>query len=1144
MKKSGLIASSALALLAFAQPARAFSTRVHITIANDVRRAIIASGSNRVALRLSPHSAELSAEDAQAIVDHPFEFRAGSVGPDNIAFPGMTDPSHAVGQRPFEQCEALYQAAERPEERAYALGCFLHGATDAVAHHYVNYLSGETFTLNPVASGRGTSFSNVVRHITAESMIQRAALGLDPDRFGPGELAHSLPKGFVQRTYFDETSPLYALMGKHARAKLDAARAKTPGATLPEIIAAAGLAPADHLVLTPVYLREIDAERQKLRATLVADIAAMQNTSTPDGAELGVGPGADGQLGTPDDTTDCTVGCPTLYATYKTYVSLLTPRVDAGGGTLTPPFDKLSNKLGADLFQFLPAYLETIEGVSAKLNGPLTPGQGSAFDLSAADLPLLLGPLDAWANDVTAIDYVTVAQNVLPGWLIELQDALDTVGVNVDLPDILAALLDPVIEPVKEAIKDYAIGQARQFVDDLVTELEATQSTVEAEFEAKLAAGSSPELGGTLLDNFYESGLYAHSFNAAAAALAQRASVLPAGNDPVGIGPATFDASHTPSWMQLGACDYLRDAVFPLGLGVKGALGVKKGDKTFAATAADDSPVECHDGSLDAFATTPSATNCALVSLDDLVADPSHRGSVSRSYPPALGGASLTCLNLAVPGLPAPPPGAGGAGGSIGAGGSGASGPGTGGLGGAGGAAPNADDGDADDDGCSCRVAAPQHPGAAGFFGLGLGALLLSRRRRRARFLAPLALSALVALAAGGCGGGDDDDDDGATDGAGGGTSASGGAAGGGGSGTPGGGSGGGGGSAGIGGMNGAGGGGGSGGESGAQQLINALGKSTWRGTHDRGGRERSVEMRFDAGSLLWAEIVNPFGPSRKRTMRTMNVEADAKTVHTTVITPAGWPVGPDNGKKEDWTLELRAGTPRTLVATRGGVVEEYEEGAFAPPESGLTAVVRVFDPGGAMDNAFCNANTFSSPDRGVIWAFARGESAEAATATDVVAGAPLLSWADRSGGNNFAITDVPGFDLAGGTELDDQFNFVVLYLGTVSHPGGPFEMRERDDDILDALWAFVGDGVGSSNLNDLFLEVHGHVPADATDDEPAANFAAQDLPIEAMILRCDGQIDGQAVDLEANLNNGGFRLVGEQPTKPLVNDTLFPPAL
>jgi hypothetical protein len=46
------------------------------------------------------------------------------------------------------------------------------------------------------------------------------------------------------------------------------------------------------------------------------------------------------------------------------------------------------------------------------------------------------------------------------------------------------------------------------------------------------------------------------------------------------------------------------------------------------------------------------------------------------------------------------------------------------------------------------------------------------------------------------------------------------------------------------------------------------------------------------------------------------------------------------------------------------------------------------------------------------------------------------------------------------------------------------------------------------------------------------------------MILRCDGQIDGQAVDLEANLNNGGFRLVGEQPTKPLVNDALFPPAL
>ena len=73
---------------------------------------------------------------------------------------------------------------------------------------------------------------------------------------------------------------------------------------------------------------------------------------------------------------------------------------------------------------------------------------------------------------------------------------------------------------------------------------------------------------------------------------------------------------------------------------------------------------------------------------------------------------------------------------------------------------------------------------------------------------------------------------------------------------------------------------------------------------------------------------------------------------------------------------------------------------------------------------------------------------------------------------------------------------------------------------------------------------MHGHFAPDATEDEPEANFPAGDLPIEAMLLRCDGSIEGQAVDLEANLAGGGFRLVGEHATKPLVDAGLFPPAL
>src|SRR5262249_29443326 len=160
------------------------------------------------------------------------------------------------GQRPFEQCELLYQAAVIAEEKAYALGCFLHGSTDAVAHHFVNYFSGETFTLNPLSNSHQFSLENAVRHIVHESMIQRSALTLAPEKFTFGELTHAIPDGFLLRAYFDQQSPLWQLMSARAKAKLDAARTQNPSSPLWLVIPTAGLAVADHLVLSPIYLSE------------------------------------------------------------------------------------------------------------------------------------------------------------------------------------------------------------------------------------------------------------------------------------------------------------------------------------------------------------------------------------------------------------------------------------------------------------------------------------------------------------------------------------------------------------------------------------------------------------------------------------------------------------------------------------------------------------------------------------------------------------------------------------------------------------------------------------------------------------------------------------------------------------------------
>jgi hypothetical protein len=308
------VALIALVVLAVPRPATAYTTRVHIALANEIRDSLIAGGGRTIKLAQSDAIVKLSEQDARAILAHPLAFRAGSVGPDNMIFPGMTDPSHALFQRPFEQCELLYQAAVTDEDRAYSLGCFLHGSSDAVAHHYVNYLTGETFTLTPLASGREQEFSNVVRHIAAESMLEDAMMHLNPKIFDGGGLTHSIPIPFVQRAYFTRDSALYQMMAKRAFERFDHSRKTRPEGRLHDVLAISELEPADHLVLSVVYLQWIDEALSSLQGRF----KSLQDRTTGEGAQLGAGPGPDGRLGTPDDTTACSATCPRLYAEYST----------------------------------------------------------------------------------------------------------------------------------------------------------------------------------------------------------------------------------------------------------------------------------------------------------------------------------------------------------------------------------------------------------------------------------------------------------------------------------------------------------------------------------------------------------------------------------------------------------------------------------------------------------------------------------------------------------------------------------------------------------------------------------------------------------------------------------------------------------
>jgi len=1096
-----LAIGAASAVLTDARDAHAFGTRIHIVIANKVRDAAIAGGGT-IKLALGEYTVTFDAADQKAIVEHPLELRAGAIGPDNMIFPAMTDPSHAIEQRPYEQCQLLYDAAVVDAERAYAIGCFLHGATDAIAHHYVNFMTGETYTFNPITNARKASWTNVVRHVVSELAIQKSAFKLDPGAFTLGNLQHAIPRGFVLRTYMDDTSPLWKVMGKHALEKYEAAKAANPGASMATVLSKAGLAPAEQLVLLPIYVKEIEAARKKVRDDIVKRIAVMQDWTSAEGSKLKVTAGKDGKLGTPDDATSCSASCAIEYANYFVRVRLLAPRYDAGGKELPSAFDKVSDKLGADLFQLLPAELQTIENISAKLNAPLS-GAGDGLDLDRADIPVVFAPMRKWADDITTIDYETLARAVTPEWLTALSDAFSSVGVKVSISGILGEVLRPIIQPIKDAVKSYALDKAEEYIGTLIDEYKASYVTIGKEFDGRLAAAAGPGLSGTALDHFFDSGLYVHSFNIAAAAIAKHELILPEAPD---VGPATFDASYTPAWMQAGLCGYLRTAIFPLGIDVKGSLTVKDASGTFAAKIESDSPVECHEGSLGAFASAATIANCKLTSLAKLMSDP--KGSISRAHPPSFGDPAPKCKNLEIPGLPPPPP----PGSEDDAG------------------VPTDDAGNPIDPeatgtakGCGCRAPGTSNEAPLVATLALAGALLVVARRRRVAAV----VASLSTLLAAGCGGGSTTDtppvEDTAIDTSEEDTNSP--------DATP------------V--------------DTGVDvrpdvpkdnPLLKALGDSVWSAEQTRmfgtKSKKRAFELRFQSSSLEWAEIQNPYGPARARELRVFVPEPDGKTVKTTVITPTGWPVTIRNGVKEDWTLEVMPGSPRTLKVTKLGAspeVETFVEGAWPKPTSGLTAFVNVFSSSGKVNEAFCTAG-LGSFDYKTVWDFARGKGVEPALGSDLVAGARLLEWKDLTGANKFAVTDVDGFDRLGGTELSDQYDFVVTYRGTIKHPGGLFKMRERDDSVEDAVWSFIGPKVGSSLVSDLFLEVHGYIWANKTPDEPSLSLALGDVPVEIMVVRCAKAI--KPVDVEVSLGGGAWTLVGSTASTPEIDDKLFPPAL
>ncbi|MEQ1565102.1 MAG: zinc dependent phospholipase C family protein [Myxococcota bacterium] len=1000
--------------------ASAYTTRVHIALANEIHAALLASGDGSIALLGGEDRVTLAPEDANAILDNPLAFRAGSIGPDNFVFPALTDQTHGLGLRPYDQCEDLYEQALDDAEKAYALGCFLHGASDAVVHHYINFLSGETFTLTPITAEREDSIDNAVRHIVAEAMLQDAALELRPDLFEAARMMHDIPNGFVERELVNLDGRVWARMVSKVMPKILEVQDDFPALPLVLQIGLVDLTPSEQLALLPLYIQGLAEDMQRLGPLLEEFVVGAQDWSVEPGATLQVTAGSDGVFGTSDDETDCSWGCPEMYVGYFTAIALLEERADHDG----PAWIEIIEDLGEDLASLPAVYVLTVGNVSAELTDDLVLGE-EPVDIETDAVTAAFEPLELWIEDTLSLSDDVVEQ-LLPDWILDIRDWLhDTFGIEINLGAIVNELLEPLIEPIKDAIRQDIETLAEDELGYVLDEIDAQIDPLTEEFRDRLVDAAPPDLEGTVLDHLFDSGLWMGSFNNGAVALSDPSMVLPIDDAFEGVGGASFDASYSVSWMQVSRCP-VGEAAFPLGYDVRGLLSVRDDGGDHQAADVGDAPIECHDGALDAFG-TPSPAACAIVSLDELEDGRSTRGSLSRAFPPEAVDVGLVCGGFAMPELPPP-----------------------------------------DDAACSTG------PASATAW-IWLVVLGLARRRW---WGAP-------ALAASACGwvgpAGSDRSSDAVQRAA----------------------------------------------EAGA--LADSLGRTVWHGEQVRDGKVRPVELQFRADLGIWAEVVSPYGPSRKPQMRSL-VPIDGTSFRSVGANPEGWPVGVEDGARSKFDVGLGA----DLTLTRGGATETWSPGPVADP-SGFTAYARGFAPEGEVDDGFCDA--IIGIDSKPMLDFARGDllMRHEEIAFDVATGVPLGKWPEQG---NFSLSAVPGFAT---TDLDLNNRFMVRYRGTIDHPGGTLSVRERDDEVHGLLWVFAGDAVDHGTMNDVFLEVHSLVWLDETSDEPSASFPAGPLELEVIVLYCEGGSD--AVEVEIRQGGGWTRLDLVQVT-PHAEPRWFQPRL
>ncbi|MGH1347387.1 MAG: MYXO-CTERM sorting domain-containing protein [Nannocystales bacterium] len=686
-----VMAAAAIALIP--ESATAYKPTSHIAVGNliadEMMRNWRAEGCDpeeqewcgQPAIRLLGPSTEtrfvvLTDENARAIMDNPLEFRGGIVGPDNTPGVGLTEPSHGGHFFPFSQCQALLDEAADGPERAYALGCFVHGIMDNNVHHVVNYFTGETFTMYPkdaVADGQHEfSLLNVVRHMTVESKIDKAFRAARPEEFTDDRLRHAIPRDLVRRVYFDPSTEgrglFHYLTGQLVERKNDALRAAqlegfdpsgdlelsieeiresgrtieldgrvmdayieflSTGGNVQVLNPGAGLATHDYILLLPEMIEDVKR---------LLDIAQVNGE-----AKL------DETLTQWRDEGECSISCPLLRTRKALYEHLF---AEEGGNASR--FQQAVDLKKAELDTVVDSYLQTTEALSNLL---VTKGPE---ELTAQDIERAFEPLETAIDSVTDFPY----EVLFPEWA---ADVIDSVGPLRDflegtvrlITDEFKAQIVARMSAFTEELKDQLIALAPQVDTGLNRKAQELKDIAVAQIDqARLdALGLELDDADAALAKFDTSVLYMNTFNSIAGALANQEVVFStAPTSFFGGGPVSFDASFQVGYTQLSTCDDLAEVFYPCGTS---AIEVLQGnyeacEKVEIVTPEMEPHVECHDGDGIDWVDDPNPAQCVIRGFDEVLApEEGHLGSYSFSFPPGLAHRGPECFSPVVPGITA-----------------------------------------------------------------------------------------------------------------------------------------------------------------------------------------------------------------------------------------------------------------------------------------------------------------------------------------------------------------------------------------------------------------------------------------------------------------------------------------------------------